>query len=653
MHRPNCLLRLSAALLLLLGSVSGLSSSKFRFKLNQLYEVNIGLENLRGTPLAFGDFSGQNDQLVDLFVATPDQKTVQLWEWRRGTKEFVHLDSADIKVASGFSVSNVIPGDYDMDGKLDVLVQSTSSKTKEVKMQLFLGDASKGFKEYGQLESANDALPFAFDYDGSGRISLLGGVPWTQREDSSAPPTWVWTTASPAPANATAPAPPPTLLALAPMGLPSSDAKTKMCQPASPHSSAFVDLDGDCRADLFIVCQGNEEYQIWTSSKAGFIYSQTGRLPSGAGPVSFADMNGDGSLDMVVPIVGKSQIHILYNEQRPLCIGAAARNKQAGECREFERICEADKQFKFTPPVDSQVIDVASLWAGETLLASVTDFQGQAPPAVRLGDMDLDGFPDMAFVTKRGNGETRVRLVRSVSCKTGECKVGSRKQLDGRSYVAVADGVAALEQVGGAQDVSFFDVDGTGTLALLVYYRDGKGQKRVTAMFNNFFTDAFFIKALACPHLSGKSCVGGIPGPAFKYVLVTDSGKKHVAQSAQAPQTAYRALFTPYTVIGIGRTNNYIEDFSVGSPGFLGHHERSFEGLIPNSRVVVFPVNSTEDWRLELYMNRSESTPYILATLLSSMAILAITVFVLGKLERKADQREKQRALHAINFDAL
>ncbi|KAJ1670044.1 hypothetical protein GGF38_001801 [Coemansia sp. RSA 25] len=656
-------------LLLSIGPAAGLSSSKFRFKLNQLYEVNIGLENLRGTPLAFGDFSGQNDQLVDLFIASPDQKTVQLWEWRRRDKEFAHLASADIKVASGFQVSNVIPGDYDMDGKLDVLVQSTSPKTKEVKMQLFLGDATKGFAEYkGQIESANDALPFAFDYDGSGRISLLGGVPWSQRESSAPPPAWVWTIGTaassaeqqPANANATAPAAAPALLALRPMELLSGDAK--MCQPASPHSSAFVDLDGDCRADLFIVCRGNEEYQIWVSSpssKPGFVYSHTGRLPAGAGPVSFADMNGDGSLDMVVPIVGKSQIHILYNEQRPLCIGAQ-KKKKGGECREFERICEAaDPQLKFTPPASAQIVDVAAMWPGETLLGAIADFQGQAPPAVRLGDMDLDGFPDMAFVTRHASsGATRVRLVHSMPCKGGggECRAGSRAQIDARAYAAVRDGVAALDHVGnGAEDVSFFDVDGTGTLGLLVYYRDGRRQKRATALYNNFFTDAFFIKAVACPHNSpGRCVVGGIPGPAFKYVLVADSGTKHVAQAAQTPQTAYRALLTPYTVIGIGRTNNYIEDFSVGAPGaLLGRHARSFEGLVPNSRVAVFPVNSTLEWRLELYMNRSESTPYILATLLSSMAILAVTVFVLGKLERKADQREKQRALHAINFDAL
>ncbi|KAJ2240366.1 hypothetical protein GGH98_005957, partial [Coemansia sp. RSA 454] len=203
------------------------------------------------------------------------------------------------------------------------------------------------------------------------------------------------------------------------------------------------------------------------------------------------------------------------------------------------------------------------------------------------------------------------------------------------------------------QDVAFFDVDGTGNLDLLIYYIDKAGKKRASCVYNNFFTDAFFIKAMACPSDKVRSYSAHLPGPSFKYLLVSDTGKKHVAQSAQAPQTAYRALFTPYTVIGIGRTNNYIEDFSVGSTSPLGHHVKSFEGLIPNSQVVVFPVNTTSDWRLELYMNRSESTPYILATLLSTMGVLAITVFVLSTLERKADMREKQRALHAINFDAL
>ncbi|KAJ2786057.1 hypothetical protein GGI15_001724 [Coemansia interrupta] len=615
-------------------SVLALSGTSFRFKLNQLYELSVGLENLRGTPAAFGDFN--NNQQTDLFVISPDQKQVQLWLWNASEKQFQHLTSADISV--DFALANVVVGDFDMDGNLDVLVQGAESGGK-VAMQVFRGDGVQGFAGPLDLPLAANALPFAFDYRGEGRTDLLG-VSWDQKDSQSGTSVWAHTSASATTANST------DLWQLE--NFESSDNTTAMCRPASPHSSAFVDLNGDCLADLFVVCDGNEEYQIWTNSDSGFVFAQSGKLPSNAGPVSFADMNSDGSIDMVIPIVGATQIYIVYNEQLPLCVGAA--KKGGGEdvsCRKFKKICEAS-DFGFSLK-DAQIVDIGAIWSGETLLVAIDSFS--VPPPVRLADLNLDGYPDMAFITKKDK-TTHVRMLKSESCSG--CTAGSSNLLGRRSYAAVTDGVDVLNTLGRPQDMAFFDIDGTGTADLLVHYLDSKNNRRVAAIYNNFFTDAFFIKARACPS-AGKlrSYAGLVPGASFKYLLMSDSGQKHVAQAVQAPQSAYRALFTPYTIIGIGRTNNYIEDFSVGSTSQRGSRVRSFEGLIPNSKVVVFPVNTTDDWRLELYMNRSESTPYILATLLSAMAVLAITVVALGALERKADNRDKQRTLHSINFDAL
>ncbi|KAJ2385581.1 hypothetical protein GGI05_004654 [Coemansia sp. RSA 2603] len=608
-----------------------LSGTSFRFKLNQLYELSVGLENLRGTPAAFGDFN--NNQQTDLFVISPDQKQVQVWLWNAAEKQFQHLTSADI--TTDFTLANVVVGDFDMDGKLDVLVQGTDSGDK-VAMQMYRGDGVQGFAEAVDLPPATAGLPFAFDYRGEGRTDFLG-VSWDHKDSKS--DTWVWAHSSAPTANAT------DLWKLEQFQ--TSDNTTAMCRPATPHSSAFVDLNGDCLADLFVVCDGNEEYQIWTNSDAGFVFSQSGKLPSNAGPVTFADMNSDGSIDMVIPIVGATQIYIIYNEQLPLCVGAAKKGGQDATCRKYKKICESS-DFGFSLK-DAQIVDIGSIWSGETLLDSIDGFS--VPPPVRLADLNLDGYPDIAFITKKGK-ETHVRMLKSESCSG--CTAGSKGVLGHRTYAAITDGVDVLNTLGRPQDVAFFDIDGTGTADLLVHYLDSKNNRRVAAIYNNFFTDAFFIKARACPS-AGKlrSYAGLVPGASFKYLLMSDSGHKHVAQAVQAPQSAYRALFTPYTIIGIGRTNNYIEDFSVGSTSQRGSSVRSFEGLIPNSKVVVFPVNTTDDWRLELYMNRSESTPYILATLLSAMAVLAITVVVLGALERKADNRDKQRTLHSINFDAL
>ncbi|KAJ2876282.1 hypothetical protein FB639_003917, partial [Coemansia asiatica] len=95
--------------------VVGLSGTTFRFKLNQLYELSVGLENLRGTPAAFGDFN--NNQQSDLFVITPDQKHMQVWLWNVVERRFQHLESADID--AGFDIDNVVVGDFNMDDKLD------------------------------------------------------------------------------------------------------------------------------------------------------------------------------------------------------------------------------------------------------------------------------------------------------------------------------------------------------------------------------------------------------------------------------------------------------------------------------------------------------------------------------------------------------
>ena len=91
--------------------------------------------------------------------------------------------------------------------------------------------------------------------------------------------------------------------------LPQFDGTQKMCKLSSPHSNAFVDLDGDCLAgmifcmfhlnfyaDLFVTCSEKEgdassSYQVWVNEKSrGFRLQHEGPLPKGAGPISFADI---------------------------------------------------------------------------------------------------------------------------------------------------------------------------------------------------------------------------------------------------------------------------------------------------------------------------------------------------------------------------
>lgn len=125
------------------------------------------------------------------------------------------------------------------------------------------------------------------------------------------------------------------------------------CDFPDPHFNAFIDLNGDCLADVFLTCRDGKSsdrltYQIWTNDKEGmFSLARKGDLPRGTKSVSFADMDRDGTIDMVITSCTSSSacyLHIAYNEQMPLCTGSRT---QTGACRDPEALCVADDKFKF------------------------------------------------------------------------------------------------------------------------------------------------------------------------------------------------------------------------------------------------------------------------------------------------------------------
>jgi hypothetical protein len=88
---------------------------------------------------------------------------------------------------------------------------------------------------------------------------------------------------------------------------------SQACSLASPHSSAFVDINGDCLpgkldaigspvghmlmgADLVLHCtrprSSHHSIQIWTNrGPDGFALARSYDLPRGSGPLTFADMS--------------------------------------------------------------------------------------------------------------------------------------------------------------------------------------------------------------------------------------------------------------------------------------------------------------------------------------------------------------------------
>ncbi|KAJ3182769.1 hypothetical protein HDU87_008108 [Geranomyces variabilis] len=658
---PTALLSYFLPPLLVLGAA--VSAKAPKFSTPGLFDVDVGLGQVDGIVAAFGDFNG--DKFTDIFVLDSAQITLTAYAWDHGSFRFRALPNTAIAFDPtnplAVAISNVVPGDFNYDGKLDVLLMGQNDGKGDIGMRIFYGNGvdSLNATSFLELESATGMQPFIVDYTGGMKPELLGCPVGQDRKLSLWQPT-VGGTAS---------------------EVPLAQNSTSLCALANPHSNAFVDLDGDCLADMFLTCDlagtGHTTVQIWRNTPDGFVFSQQHALPPGSGPVTFADVDGDGAMDMIFATCDSSDcyIHVLYNMQIPLCAGEETQN-----CRNPHDLCVADPSFTFdlTDKSSGHVVHSLSAITGNSkdrLVLEASKLKSAPPVPIRVGDFNNDGYPDLLVTTSAGGSSSSssvVRLLKSVSCGSSTCSAAA-DSAGRRAFELVDDGVAALAVPGGGANVvaTFMDLDEDGTLDVLVgVLVDGKF--RTHAILNNFYNDAFFLKALVSNGVCPAWCPTGdkFPSPkpygvnyagaSFKYTVLDTAGRRRARQAAQLSQSTYFSLQTPYALFGLGRTNNYIEDLFVGVARRKAKSAEvaTFQGVIPNSQLIVIPYEDSEDagptsWILELYVNPSSASRSVMLVLLTSLAILASVVGGLHWTEKREDEKERRKALHAINFDAL
>jgi integrin alpha FG-GAP repeat containing protein 1 len=135
------------------------------------------------------------------------------------------------------------------------------------------------------------------------------------------------------------------------------------------------------------------------------------------------------------------------------------------------------------------------------------------PVSIKLGDANLDGFPDFLIIT--GFGKDHVpSLVYSVPCAVGVVGCGNDGSGE-RGWEVATQGVESLQAVKDARSLSFLDMDedvsfdfllilvsnsffydGQGTLDILVQRTGSAGHGNFLFIQNNFYYDAFFLKAI-------------------------------------------------------------------------------------------------------------------------------------------------------------
>uniref|UniRef100_A0A8C1I9Q4 Integrin alpha FG-GAP repeat containing 1 n=1 Tax=Cyprinus carpio TaxID=7962 RepID=A0A8C1I9Q4_CYPCA len=546
------------------------------FALQDVTADLFGPENA-GTVAAFGDFN--SDKQTDIFIIRKDSELL--------------IFLADLKAPyfkpkiHDITITSVVPGDYDGDSQMDVLLTG-SPKDSSLKTVVFI------FWGHNQTLVGKTVflivrqLVFGFS-----ACVKKTGVQCTKHA-----------------------------VLLFVRQLKCEEALNLEVKMRVPHSNAFIDLNKDFTADLFLTT--TDGYETWINK-----YIIDLILPPHSLTLSpsfcFAS-DGDGSQDHLLPVC----MDIACNRSA-IYLVKPGETEWVPVLTDFRR---KDSVWGFVPSPDF-------------------------PITLHLGDYNLDGFPDALVILHNTSASTQQQafLLENVACNNESCRQAGRMFL-------VHWEQSDLSAIPMAIVATFFDIYEDGILDMIVLSKvEGKKELVIHALKNNFEADAYFVKVIVLSGLCSNDCPEnpfGVnqPGPYVMYTSVDSNGYLKNASAGQLSQSAHLSLQLPYTVLGLGRSANFLDHLFVGipqPPGGKDLRKQEWTAIIPNSQLIVipYPQNDPRSWSAKLYLTPSN------IVLLTAIALIGVCVFILviiGILhwqEKKADDREKRQEAHRFHFDAM
>ncbi|XP_067126957.1 T-cell immunomodulatory protein [Centruroides vittatus] len=554
-----------------------------------------------GLLAAFGDFN--SDKLTDIFRISNDRRTVDIL-FGRDVEPILQKSSVKCRFDAKTIITSVMPSDFDGDSKMDVLVTTIASDSENETNEVRILWGNKSNLDCDEdTHFAAIGQPLVFDYDGDMIADLFG---MNERGIKT-----VWT-----------------------FGAGRNFTEIRLGHDGSklavPHSCAFVDLNGDMVADLFVTCE--ESIQYWINDGGKFELNVSLPYPKDAvlhGQVTFGDINSDGVLEKILPVC-----------KDPLCFSSSI------------TVWDEMKEDWETLFSDFQRDNVT--WGFRPLGKTVLE-KSTYPIVLRMADFNMDGYPDfLGIVQSKVTNISKAVLLINKECST--CPFGRTLHADW----TLADLDRSNNNV---QIATFYDIFQNGKMdILLVSQNNNKWQ--ISAVENIVSYDAYFIKVLVLNGLCNVDCVDGnvpygtnYPGAFIKYYTTDSDSSKRRSSAVQLHQSAYFSLQLPYSVFGLGETPNFVDKLYVTIPGFSNDNVRKHEWnqIIPNSQMVVIPhpPDNPKKWVNKLFVTPSRLVILTLLALVGTCIVICTIIGLLHWKEKREDRREKLQEAHRFHFDAM
>jgi hypothetical protein len=197
----------------------------------------------------------------------------------------------------------------------------------------------------------------------------------------------------------------------------------------------------------------------------------------------------------------------------------------------------------------------------------------------------------------------------------------------------------------------FFDINESGSLGLIIQDENNKNH-----FYFNYRSNTFFIKSKLMNDDNKDLFTDTNLGTYFRYIVTAKSGERHMDISYQLAQTSDGNIPLPYSLIGLGETNNYVENYQIISGNYYADKNlfeddeyrnfMKYTPIIPNTQMKIFKFKNTGgkyEWHVDLIVQPMDSLIVIVLALIGVMLVILGVIIYLHVREVKEEQKETNK----------
>ena len=418
----------------------------------------------------------------------------------------------------------------------------------------------------------------------------------------------------------------------------------------SPNTNAFVDIDGDCINDILISSydpsnKNARTLEIWKGviedKEVKYCLSDVNvyNVDPSLGLFTVVDVDRNALPDLVFPILNSSppQILVSYNtikmtydwtndycsDHTPIDFTKSPNSK----------ILKIFENFKMGISTKNDFVINIHDNKNYKFYSENTDF----PLILRFVDVNQDSYPDFVTILYDKSTKTKKLIIfLSEEIENNKHRTFSQKDvydfdnnIDSKSYdLAVA---------------SFFDFEDKRKIGLIACDTNGN----TLGIYNSYVYDTYTLKSTL---LSKKDCFYCTEyGSSQRFITTNINGARRMDLSLQSPQISSPGILSlTYAYLGIGRSNNYIENFHIISGNAYNRedNDKTYTPVIPNSQLIIYHDNiyggNDTTWQVDLVVKPTKYLYQLIAVIIFVIIILTFIAFRLQLKEREEDDIENK-----------